>query len=172
MSNGSLNILETPRVCHVLEFVKLLQTHCNQCKFGILSKRCISFGQECMISNAGAFFNFAVFQVMFQKDFVSKYPMNSKIQISDVMSGENCRIFHNSWFSWVDMHSNILKLYSESKYSVESVSGKYLENGWPDQHWDFFCTWWPFSDLQPWFFDSGEMLYITTFYDHSILHYM
>ncbi len=55
-------------------------------------------------------------------------------------------------------------LYSESKYSVESVSGKYLENGWSDQHEDFsvefvmeklttlfFCTWWPFSDLQLWF---------------------
>ena len=27
--------------------------------------------------------------------------------------------------------------YSESKYSVESVSGIYLENGWSDQHWDF-----------------------------------
>ncbi len=51
--------------------------------------------------------------------------------------------------------------YSESKYSVESVSGKYLENGLSDQHGDFssefvienlttlfFCTWWPFGDLQ------------------------
>ena len=27
--------------------------------------------------------------------------------------------------------------YSESKYSVESVSGKYLENGWSDQYGDF-----------------------------------
>ena len=27
--------------------------------------------------------------------------------------------------------------YSESKYSVESVSGKYLENGWSNQHGDF-----------------------------------
>ena len=27
--------------------------------------------------------------------------------------------------------------YSESKYSVESVSGKYLENGWSDQNGDF-----------------------------------
>ncbi len=27
--------------------------------------------------------------------------------------------------------------YSESKYSVESVSGKYLENGWSYQHGDF-----------------------------------
>ncbi len=27
--------------------------------------------------------------------------------------------------------------YSDSKYSVESVSGKYLENGWSDQHGDF-----------------------------------
>ena len=27
--------------------------------------------------------------------------------------------------------------YSESKYSVESVSGKYLENGWSYQHRDF-----------------------------------
>ena len=28
-------------------------------------------------------------------------------------------------------------IYSESKYSVESVSGKYLKNGWSDQHGDF-----------------------------------
>ena len=55
-------------------------------------------------------------------------------------------------------------IYSESKYSVESVSGQYLENGWWDQHGDFsiefvivklttlfFCTWWPLSDLQLWF---------------------
>ncbi len=35
MSNGSLDILKSPRVCHVLEFVKLRKSHCNQCKFGI-----------------------------------------------------------------------------------------------------------------------------------------
>ncbi len=29
------------------------------------------------------------------------------------------------------------KHYCESKYSVESVLGKYLENGWSDQHGDF-----------------------------------
>ncbi len=35
-------------------------------------------------------------------------------------------------------HMSILSEdYSESKYSVESVSGKYLENGWSDQHRDF-----------------------------------
>ncbi len=27
--------------------------------------------------------------------------------------------------------------YSESKYSLESISGKYLENGWSDQHGNF-----------------------------------
>ncbi len=27
--------------------------------------------------------------------------------------------------------------YSESKYSVQSVSGKYLKNGWSNQHGDF-----------------------------------
>ncbi len=32
--------------------------------------------------------------------------------------------------------SHEAKTYSESKYSVESVSGKYLENGWSDQHRD------------------------------------
>ncbi len=30
-----------------------------------------------------------------------------------------------------------LDTYSESKYSVVSVSGKYLKNGWSDQHGDF-----------------------------------
>ena len=29
MSNGSPEILESPRVCHVLEFVKLLKSHCS-----------------------------------------------------------------------------------------------------------------------------------------------
>ena len=33
--------------------------------------------------------------------------------------------------------SKVNIIYSESKYSVESVSGKYLENGWSDQHRDF-----------------------------------
>ncbi len=32
---------------------------------------------------------------------------------------------------------DIVNFYSESKYSVESVTGKYLENGWSDQHGDF-----------------------------------
>ncbi len=33
--------------------------------------------------------------------------------------------------------SKVNIIYSESKYSVESVSGKYLENGWSEQHGDF-----------------------------------
>ncbi len=42
------------------------QSDCNQCKLGIFSKWCISFGQECMILNRWVFFfNSAVFQVMF-----------------------------------------------------------------------------------------------------------
>ncbi len=64
MSNRSSDILKSPRVCHILEFVKLLKSHCNQCRFGILCKRCISFGQECMELNPGVFCNSAVFQVM------------------------------------------------------------------------------------------------------------
>ena len=68
MSNGSPNKSKNPRVCCALEFAKLFISHCDQCKFGILfSKRCISFGQECMGLNLGVFFNSAVCQVMFSK---------------------------------------------------------------------------------------------------------
>ena len=39
------------------------------CSLVFFSKRCISFGQECMVLNPGVFFNSAVFQVMLQKWF-------------------------------------------------------------------------------------------------------
>ncbi len=66
MSNGSLDILKSPRVCLVLEFVKLLKSHCDQWKFGISSKQCISFGQEWVeLKSWVFFFNSSVFQVMF-----------------------------------------------------------------------------------------------------------
>ncbi len=35
------------------------------------------------------------------------------------------------------MPSVLVLFYSESKYSVESVFGKYLENGWSNQHGNF-----------------------------------
>ncbi len=35
------------------------------------------------------------------------------------------------------LHLSTVYRYSESKYSAESVSGKYLENGWLDQHGDY-----------------------------------
>ncbi len=44
----------------------------KQCKFGIFSKCCISFGQECMVLNLGVLFNSEVFQVIFQKWFYIK----------------------------------------------------------------------------------------------------
>ncbi len=65
MSNGSPDILKSPRVYCVLEFVKLLKSRCHQWKFGIFSKRCISFGQECMVLNPLVYFNSAVLKVMF-----------------------------------------------------------------------------------------------------------
>ncbi len=108
------------------------------------------------------------------------------------------KIYHE--WSW---HITIQMKYSESKYSVESVLGKYLENGWSDQHRDFsvefvmeklttlfFCTWWPFSDLQLWFWRNAlhdhffrpdwvglcknwsQSLSSYRFYDHQILHWM
>ncbi len=58
ISNACLDILKTPRVCYILEFVKLLKSHCNQCKFGIFSKWCISLGQEWMVLNRWVFFQF------------------------------------------------------------------------------------------------------------------
>ncbi len=56
ISNGFLDILKSPGVCLVLEFVKLPKSHCDQWKFGISSKRCISFGQECMEVKSWVFF--------------------------------------------------------------------------------------------------------------------
>ncbi len=50
-----LCVFWSARVCHVLEFVKLLKSHCNQCKFGFFSKWCISFGQQCMVLNPGIY---------------------------------------------------------------------------------------------------------------------
>ncbi len=55
MTNCSLDILKSPRVCHILEFTKLLKSHCNRCIFGVFCKQCISFGQECMVLNPGVF---------------------------------------------------------------------------------------------------------------------
>ena len=51
MSNRSPDILKSLRICRVLEFVKVLKSHWEQCKFGIFSKWCVSFGQECMVLN-------------------------------------------------------------------------------------------------------------------------
>ncbi len=48
-------------------------------------------------------------------------------QFSETMSGENCLIFRISQFFWVDLHSNILKLW---------------ENG--EEFWnEVFCMWSP-----------------------------
>ena len=65
--------------------------------------------------------------------------------------------------------------YSESKYSVESVSGIYLENGWSDQHGDFSVElvieklttlFFALDDLLVTYsFDFRQMLYMTTFLD-------
>ncbi len=65
MSNGFSDILKSPSSCHVLEFVNPFKSHCNECKFGIFSKWCVSFGQECMVLNPGVSYNSAMFQVMF-----------------------------------------------------------------------------------------------------------
>ncbi len=55
-------------------------------------------------------------------------------QIAETMSGKNCRICCISLFSWVDMHSNILKLWK---------NGEEFWNG-------VFCMRWP-GALARWF---------------------
>ena len=61
MSNGSLNILKSPRVCHVLEFVKLRKSHCNQGKFGIFSNDAFLLAKSAWYRILGYFLNSELF---------------------------------------------------------------------------------------------------------------
>ncbi len=54
--HGSLSILTCLSTCHFGLMTKQLKSNYNQCKLGIFSKWCISFGQECMVLNRWAFF--------------------------------------------------------------------------------------------------------------------
>ncbi len=80
ISNGSPEILKTPKACRDLDFVKMLKSYCNWCKFGNFSKRCIFFGQECILLSFAVFFNSAVFQVMLKKRFHNKISNDWKSQ--------------------------------------------------------------------------------------------
>ncbi len=60
--------------------------------------------------------------------------------------------------------------YSESKYSVESVSGKYLENGWSYQHRDFSVEF-VIEKLTILFFVLDDLL-VTFSYDFQEMPYM
>ena len=99
-------VLKSPRVCHVLEFVKLFKSHYNQCKFGIFSKWCISLDQECMLLNSGVFFNSAVLQVI---TWIRSYDMK---QLYD--NGSILHLSDSMYYWWIN----------EGKFSLEKLTTK------------------------------------------------
>ncbi len=73
------------------------------------SRSCVSFGQKCMTLNPGIFSQFSSLpsNVLQKVSYQNVKWLGEGNQISEIMLGEFCPRICISWFSWIDMHSNI-----------------------------------------------------------------